>query len=122
MLRAVDCAGRLTGKISDIRFQAERLTRSDALSFGQTRWIKRGLSAALDGLDALEPGDAGTPRAQAAPDRAAPARFTRAARAAVAGIDAQHLLGLQRTSIQDAFRATLDAFAIAANSARACKP
>jgi len=121
MLRAADCAGRLTGKISDIRFQAERLTRSDALSFGQTRWIKQGLSAALDGLDALELGDSGTLRAQAAPSPTAPARPTDAARAAVAGIDARHLFGLQRTSIQDAFRATLDAFAIAANSAPACK-
>jgi hypothetical protein len=121
MLRAADCAERLTGKISDLRFQAERLTRSDALSFGQTRWIKQGLSAALDGLDALDAGDSVAARVQAAPVPGAPVRLTHAARAAVAGIDAEHLLGLQRTSIQDAFRATLDAFAIAANSAPTCQ-
>jgi hypothetical protein len=95
-------------KVAEVRFQAERLARSDALSFGQTTWIKAGLIAALDALDALEP-------------QQREFSGTSAARQAVMSIDARDLLGFQRPEIQDAFRATVDAFGVAAPSITECQ-
>lgn len=108
MAAAGDCAGKIANQVAEVRFQAERLTRSDALSFGQVSWIKAGLIAVLDALDALEPGH----------QRAA--SWSSAARQAVVSIDAQDLLGFQRPAIQDAFRATVDAFGVAARSIPEC--
>lgn len=110
MAAAADCRGNAAKNVERIRFEAERLTRSDALSFGQPGWIKSGLVAALDALDALEPPP--QPRAPSA---------TSAARRAVGSIDAHELLGFQRAAVQDAFRATLDAFAIVARSIPECR-
>lgn len=109
MAAAGDCAGRISHEVAEVRFQAERLARSDALSFGQTSWIKFGLVAAVDALDALEP------------QRQREISWTSAARRAVMSIDAQDLLGFQRAAVQDAFRATVEAFAVAARSMPACQ-
>lgn len=110
MAAAGDCTGNAVKAVEHIRFEAERLTRSDALSFGQPGWIKSGLVAALDALDALE-----SPAQQRTPS------ITSAARRAVGSIDTHELLGFQRAAIQDAFRATLDAFAIVARSTPDCR-
>jgi hypothetical protein len=110
MVSAADCDGKLANEVARVRFQAERLTRSDALSFGQTGWIKAGLLAALDALDALE--SSGQHHAGS---------WASAARHAVVSIDARDLLGFQRPAIQDGFRATVDAFAVAAHSVPDCR-
>ena len=121
MLAAADCNHRLEKEISTVNFLAERLTRSDALAFGQTRWIKDALSAALDALEKLEANVSESAATHAAPNSAiAAASWTRAARQAVANVDPDNLLGLERTAIQDGFRATIDSFANAAESTPAC--
>ncbi|HEY3664352.1 MAG TPA: hypothetical protein VGL19_00070 [Polyangiaceae bacterium] len=119
MVRAGDCAGRFTSQLSELGFEAERLTRSDRLSFGQVRWIKAGLVDALDGLDA----DAR--RAPVGPSGAnlnhVGSALIDSARKAAANIDATDLLGFQRTAVQDAFRATLDAFVLVAEPMPKCQ-
>jgi hypothetical protein len=44
-------------KIAEVRFEAERLRRSDRLSFSVPKWMTLGLAAALDALDILTPPD-----------------------------------------------------------------
>lgn len=124
MLSAADCQKTLEGKLSNLRFQAERLTQSDALSFGQSRWIKQGLTVTLDALDSLYA--LSKPAAPATHGQASPSSagrpWTRSARAAVVNIAPDQLLGLQRAPIQDGFRATLDALTVAAQSVPECQP
>ncbi len=123
-LSAADCHQTLESNTSSLRFQAERLTQSYALSFEKSRWVKQGLSAALDALDALDDNDQVLlgARKQTEPDQfVAAVPWKQAARAAVATIDPDRLFGLQRAPIQDGFRATLDALALAAESAPACQ-
>jgi len=97
LVATADREGRLAGKVSDIRFQAERLRYGDAQSFGRATWIKDGLTAALDALDSLHPGG-----------EEAVTGWTRASRLAVDGIEEHRSLSFQRAAVQDAFRATLD--------------
>jgi len=120
MLNASNCAQRLTRTGSDVLLQAERLMLGDSLSFGQTQWIKSGLLAALDGLEQLAQGAAS---ARSGSTRTPPAAspWLAAARKAVANIDAKDLLAFQRTAIQDAFRATLDAFTFTAQYQVSCQ-
>jgi hypothetical protein len=127
MLSAADCHDLFNSKVSNLRYQALRLSQSDALSFRHSRWIKQGLVTALDSLDLLD----ATQRAlagpaaggkQAEPTRTAAADpWTGAARAAVDNIASDQLFALQRAPIQDGFRATLDALVIAATSAPVCR-
>ena len=90
-------------QISDMRLQIERLENTSALAFGQSQWIKSGLTAALDAFDRLY--------SAASADVL---EWSAAARRAVAGINDKESLGFQRATIQDGFRATVDAFAVAA--------
>ncbi|MEO8904519.1 MAG: hypothetical protein ABI627_23625 [Polyangiaceae bacterium] len=119
MVRAGDCAGTFTNQLSNIRFEAERLTRSDALSFGQVRWIKAGLVAALDGLD-VDARRMPVEHAQGDLNHVGSALIA-SARKAVANIDAEDLFGFQRTAIQDGFRATFDAFVVVAQPMPECQ-
>jgi len=109
VVAAADRRNTLDRKVSDIRLQAERVRYADSLSFGRAAWIKTGLSAALD---ALEGGLIGDQRL---------AVWTRAARRAVASIEERDSLGFQRAAVQDAFRATVDAFVAATQPAPACR-
>jgi hypothetical protein len=119
MVRAGDCTGRFTSQLSELHFEAERLTRSDPLSFGQVRWIKAGLVDALDGLD-VDARRASVEHSGANLNHVGSALIA-SARKAAANIDATDLLGFQRTPVQDAFRATLDAFAVVAQPMPECQ-
>ncbi|HEX3852460.1 MAG TPA: hypothetical protein VHW01_15930 [Polyangiaceae bacterium] len=119
MVRAGDCTGRFTSQLSELRFEAERLTRSDALSFGQVRWIKAGLVDALDGLD-VDARRAPVEHSGTSSNHVGSALID-SARKAAANIDGTDLLGFQRTAVQDAFRATLDAFVVVAQPMPECQ-
>jgi len=124
MLSAADCRELFASEISSLRFQAERLSQNDTLSFRYSRWIKQGLSDALDALDRAQqaPPSAAATDKPGEPTRTTAAEpWTRSARAAVANIASDQLFGLQRAPIQDGFRATLDALVIAATSAPLCR-
>ena len=96
-------ANNLDSQISNVRFQSERLRRSDSLG-GQGGWVKMGLVNALDAFDAIYVGC----------EQAFP--WSRSARRAVAGIEERDSLTFQRAAVQDAFRATVGAF-VASNQA-----
>jgi hypothetical protein len=100
---------QLARPISSIRFQAERLKRTDIRSFGEAGWIKTALEAALDAFDTREPD---------CENRVSPWR--RSARLSVAAIEPRDSLTFQRGAIQDAFRTTLDLFLAASQAAEAC--
>jgi hypothetical protein len=97
---SADRCKRLGPQASEIRFEAERLERADPTQFGQAGWIRSGLESALDALLRLG-GNAGDPAST----------WIRVARRAVTNIDEQTSISFQRAAIQDAFRATVDAFA-----------
>jgi hypothetical protein len=94
---------------AEMRFQAERLRRARSSSFAQTDWVERGLVAALDALDAWRPC-----RSEVVKD------WSEAARDSATLIPDHGSLAFQHAHIQDAFRATTDAFAIALVQARTC--
>jgi len=120
MVSAADCARAFKRNVSDIRLQAERLTLGDSLSHKQSYWIKSGLLSALDGLALVSRSGPSEERAGHTPSHVGSAWLT-AARQAVAHIDAQDLLAFQRSAIQDAFRATIDAFVFAAQQRPECQ-
>ncbi|HKO54123.1 MAG TPA: hypothetical protein VJV79_40725 [Polyangiaceae bacterium] len=127
MLSAADCHDSFSSEVSNLRYQALRLSQSDALGFGHSRWIKQGLGTALDSLEVLHATQealvsaAATDKQGEPPRTAAAEPWTGAARAAVANIASEQLFALQRAPIQDGFRATLDALVIAATSAPVCR-
>jgi translation initiation factor 2B subunit (eIF-2B alpha/beta/delta family) len=100
LVAAADTGNRLDKQVAEIRFEAERLERAEPTEFGQTAWIRRGLESVLDALAALY-------------ERAHthPSPWIRTARKAVASIDEQTSVSFQCAAVQDAFRATVDAFA-----------
>ncbi len=100
---APDKPGELAGLVAEMRYEAERLRRADALAFGDTQWIQTGLSAALDALAALPVGR----RSDVGP-------WVDDARRAVQAIAGGRSLAFQRATVQDAFRAVLVAFTAAA--------
>ena len=90
---------RVAEQIKVIRFNAERLRRKDTSKFGSAGWVKEALTSTLDALELLE----ADREKQVTP-------LSRAARRAVAGIVERDSLSFQRAAVQDAFRATVDAF------------
>jgi hypothetical protein len=106
VIESADRSRAQRAKVSEGRFQAERLRSTDALVFGQAGWAKAGLRAALDALDALGIGG----------ERFI-ADWTEPARQAVAGINEGDGFTFQRAAVQDGFRATLDAAVAAAEVA-----
>lgn len=114
IIKASDPDGKQADSISKIRFQAERLRSADAPVFVEAKWVKIGLTTALDALDALQENARANDRASVTP-------WTRAARRAVGTIEADGALSFQRAAVQDGFRATVDAFAAAAQSSGVCR-
>lgn len=110
VLAVADRQNALGRKVSDLRFQAERVRYADSLAFGRAAWIKAGLSAALDALDTLRLSDAQRLSV-----------WTRAARRAVGNIEDRDSLAFQRAAVQDAFRATIDAFVAATQLSSTCR-
>jgi hypothetical protein len=96
---------RAREEIARVRLLAERLRRSDAQGFGHSKSIKEALDASLDALQQL----------RLIPEQILDS-WTRAARAATSGIDERKSMAFQRAALQDAFRATLDALAFAAQA------
>ena len=89
---------RVADQLTEVRFQAKRLHRSERLSLGLARWIAEGLTAATNALEALgAQGDISN-------------FWIAQARASTAAIDVKSGLTFQRAVVQDATRATLDAF------------
>jgi hypothetical protein len=95
-------------KIAEVRFEAERLRRSDRLSFSIPKWMKLGLSAALDALDILTPPD------DTRSFWIAMARQTNDA------IDVGSTATFQRARLQDALRTTVTAFVIVGQGLGVC--
>jgi hypothetical protein len=56
VLAAAAPSGSLEAHVAEIRFQAERLSRTDTSSLGEAAWIKKALLAALEGLELLRKG------------------------------------------------------------------
>jgi hypothetical protein len=100
VLVAADASGGVVAQVRELRFQAERLSRTDTSSLGEAGWVKKALTAALHGLNRL-----------GGEERVASSKWGPAARAAVASIEERSSINLQRAAVQDAFRATIDAFA-----------
>ena len=100
---APDKPERIGNLLAEVRFEAERLSRADPLSFDHARWMQAGLATAIDALEALPRGSARHMRPWLA-----------AARRATDAIDADGFLSFQRPAVQDAFRAVVDGFAAAA--------
>jgi hypothetical protein len=97
MIEAGDSGRALTRQVAELRFQTARLDRGPQTALGRAGWIRAGLQAAVDAL-VLSRGQA----------RSA---WIDEAQRAVAGIDEGSASSFQRAAIQDAFRATVDAFA-----------
>lgn len=93
--------------LADLRFQAERLRRADW--FPRAGWIEQGLSSALDALESAK---------SCAGHRGV---WIDAAREAIGEIDERTSLTFQRAPIQDAFRATVDAFGVHVASLSSCE-
>jgi hypothetical protein len=91
--------GGLSKQITEIRYHAESLRRPSTAKFGSAGWVKAALTSSLDALDVLEAGR-----------EKLVSPWTRSARRAVAGIEDRDSLSFQRAAVQDAFRATVDAF------------
>jgi hypothetical protein len=110
LARMMDPGATKQRDVQEIRFQAERVARTDA-SFVRTVWIERALLAALSVLE----------------ESAAAARLPElddwitTARSAVNAIPDHSSLAFDQAPIQDALRATVTAFA-AARMARGTSP
>jgi hypothetical protein len=98
---------RAPDQLTEVRFEAKRLHRSDRLSFSLAHWIKEGLTAATRALEALSPKDDASDF------------WIAQARASTEAIDAKSGLTFQQAVAQDAIRATLDAFAVHRQQGRA---
>jgi hypothetical protein len=86
-------------QLGEIRFQAKRLRRSDPLAFDKAGWIKQGLLAAIQQLEAF----ASCP---------ALATWMTTARVATEALDERGALGFQRAALQNALVTITDVMAI----------
>jgi len=102
-------AARVSEQLTEVRFEAKRLHRSDRMSFSLPRWIKEGLTAAATALEAQSP------------QRACATFWIAQARASISAIDAKSGLAFQRALVQDALRTTLDAFVVAGQREGHCR-
>lgn len=102
-------AERATGQAQEIRFQAERLRRQESAPFARAAWVERGLLAALQALDSLE-----TCQRERLDD------WVEMARRAATDLPEHGTLSFQHAPVQDAFRATVDAFGVALLDKGAC--
>jgi hypothetical protein len=100
LLVAADSSEARETQVTELRFQAERLNRPGTSSLGEAAWVKKALTAALKGLERL-----------GGKERVGLSDWSQAARQAVDSIEERSTINLQRAAVQDAFRATIDAFA-----------
>jgi len=97
-------------QLEEIRFQAERLRRTDGTPFARGSWVKSALRCAIVALEH------GSPCRHA--DSLAP--WLENARSAIDTIDGGASLGFQPVITQDAFRSVADAFLAAAQTRVLC--
>jgi hypothetical protein len=103
-LATLEQGAEMGAHVQEIRFQAMRLLRSNEMDFTRGEWGKRGLSAAVFGLEqALRPSEVG---------RFAP--WLETARASIRLLDDRRALAFQRARTQDAFRCVADLYRLAA--------
>jgi hypothetical protein len=95
-------ASRGAEDAKEIIFQAERLRREESAPFARSQWVERGLLAALQTLDSLE---------TCHPDRIDD--WVKTAQRAATELPEHGTLSFQHARVQDAFRATVDAFGVA---------
>ena len=98
LVEALDGERDTADQLAEIEFEAERLRRARGASFAQAGWMRLGLVAALDALQHLAPAQ----QAQV-PQRDA-------ARQAAEAIPERSSLAFHHAAIQDAARATVEAF------------
>jgi hypothetical protein len=114
VLEASDSRRAQRERVALIRSRAERLRSAGSLSAAQSVWVKSALTTSLDALDAMQV-------ERRAAERAVVSKWTRAARRAVGSVEERDWLYLQRAAVQDGFRATIDAFLAASQSAGPCR-
>jgi hypothetical protein len=103
-----DPNGRAREHLIEIRFEAKRLRRSDRMAFSLPKWIKLGLVAAIDSLQALAPGSEA-------------ARYWFAmARQAQQAVNAGSSMAFQHSALQDAMRTTISAFVVVGQAGAVC--
>lgn len=102
LLEAVAGRAQAASAVAEIRAEARRLQHDSSGPFARAGWVERGLQTALGALDGLE-----LCRKSLIED------WTRAARQAAGALPERGALPFQHAAIQDAFRATLDAFGVA---------
>jgi hypothetical protein len=115
MLSLADLVSRLGGATrgaedaKEITFQAERLRREESAPFARSQWVERGLLAALQTLDSLE-----TCRPDKIDD------WVKTAQRAATDLPEHGTLSFQHARVQDAVRATVDAFGVVLLEAGNC--
>jgi hypothetical protein len=102
-------SARVSEQLTEVRFEAKRLHRSDRMSFGLPRWIKEGLTAAITALEAQSPHGGCT------------TFWISQARSSISAIDAKSSLTFQRAPVQDALRTALDAFVVVGQGTGDCR-
>lgn len=102
LLEASAGQGQAVSAVVEVRADARRLEHDASGPFARAGWVERGLQTALGALDSLE-----VCRESLVED------WTQAARRAAGALPQRGALPFQHAAIQDAFRATLDAFGVA---------
>jgi hypothetical protein len=104
-----DPNGSARDEIAEVRFESERLRRSDRMAFSVPKWIKLGLAAALNALEVLTPpGHTKT-------------FWIKVARQTHEAIDVTTPATFQRALLQDALRTTMTAFVIVGQGLEVCQ-
>jgi hypothetical protein len=102
LLEAIAGRGQAASAVEEIRADARRLQHDSSGPFARAGWVERGLQRALSALDGLE-----VCRKSLIED------WTQAARRAAGALPERGALPFQHAAMQDAFRATVDAFGVA---------
>jgi hypothetical protein len=109
LIHALDRNGQASAQRAELEFEAERLRRASGASFAQGDWVRLGLVAALDALEHVAPAQ-----------RRADEPLRESARQAAEGIPERSSLAFHHAAIQDAARATVDAYALSLPGANPC--
>jgi hypothetical protein len=97
--------------LAEIRFQADRLQKGDSVALDESAWVKAGLAALLGGLAPAT--------TTSGPSLAS--TWLVEAHHAVESVEDETRFTFQRARIQDAFRTSVDAFAIAIADSTGCQ-
>lgn len=109
VVEAADHDRGARAQLEELEFEAERLRRASGASFAQAGWVRLGLLAALDALAHVVPHQG-----------QAPEPLRDAARQAAEAIPERSFLSFHHAAIQDAARATVDAYALSLPGALPC--